>query len=103
MILPNLYTLNNNTSSQIELVYGDYPQMDYNQIVNLNNFLPAGENIFTTVSIEESFFKRTTEDVSNLESIDEFDIVVPLTFRKQFSKTVNIKSITKYVPKIIID
>lgn len=104
-MLPNHYILNNSTSSQIQLVYFRVPpRIDYNYLDLLNDFSLPLQNVFTTVSIDGSYFQRTTENLSIFENLDnDFDITVPLKIKKHFTRTVNIQSVNKYIPKIIIE
>lgn len=61
-------------------------------------------NIFTTVEIKNSNFQRTTENIDIIESYEEeLDVIVPLKVNKRLTKSANIKYITKYIPKVIID
>lgn len=98
------------TSSQIQkkgnpqlVLTKEQCKIDDNSLFILEPSLMFSHNtVLTTVKINN--FQKITEDPNIIEAYDdELDIIVPLKFKRMFTKTINIKSIEKYIPNIIID
>ena len=80
------------------------PRIENDRLFFMSPLLLAGNSVFTTVTIDVQNFQRTTENIEAFDDSDNnFDFIVPLQFKRKFTKTVNIKSISKFIPKIIID